>query len=159
MEDTAAFLSSSLPEPVLWLVTVGDETRQAPCRLPGEDGAMAVLAVAADYFYSTGPGKLSVWKELLDELGLRGDEHARHRLRPQCHPHLGSPPATPGRATGADIWRLRDQTRNSRAAAERNAMAEGAPTGMPPSFAAPDAWTSRYGAWTGGRRSAFPATT
>jgi arsenite methyltransferase len=38
-------------------------------------GAMATLGVAAGYFYSTGPGKLSVWKELLDELGLRGDEH------------------------------------------------------------------------------------
>jgi SAM-dependent methyltransferase len=89
-------------------------------------GIMAVLAVAAGYFYSTGPGKLSVWKELLDELDLRGDEHvldigcgrgavlisAAHRL-PR------------GRATGAEIWRLRDQTGNSRAAAERNAMAEG----------------------------------
>ncbi len=89
-------------------------------------GIMAVLAVAAGYFYSTGPGKRSVWKELLDELGLRGDEHvldigcgrgavlisAAHRL-PR------------GRATGVDIWRLRDQTGNSRAAAERNAMVEG----------------------------------
>lgn len=27
-----------------------------------------------------------------------------------------------GRATGADIWRLRDQRGNTRAAAERNAM-------------------------------------
>lgn len=89
-------------------------------------GIMAVPAVAASYFYSTGPGKLSVWKELRDGLDLRGDEDvldigcgrgavlisAAHRL-PQ------------GRATGADIWRLRDQTGNSRAAAERNAMVEG----------------------------------
>jgi arsenite methyltransferase len=88
--------------------------------------AMAMLGVAAGYFYSTGPGKLSVWKELLDDLDLRGDEHvldigcgrgavlvsAAHRL-PR------------GRATGVDIWRLRDQTGNSRAAAERNAMVEG----------------------------------
>jgi arsenite methyltransferase len=89
-------------------------------------GIMAMLAVAAGYFYSTGPGKLSVWKELLDELDLRGDEHvldigcgrgavlvsAVHRL-PR------------GRVTGVDIWRLRDQTGNTRASAERNAMAEG----------------------------------
>jgi len=89
-------------------------------------GIMAVLAVAAGYFYSTGPGKLSVWKGLLDDLDLRGDEDvldigcgrgavlisAAHRL-PR------------GRATGADIWRLRDQTGNSQAAAERNAMVEG----------------------------------
>jgi len=67
-------------------------------------GAAAVLGVAAGYFYSTGPGKLSVWKELLDELDLRGDElvldigcgrgvvliSAAHRL-PR------------GRATGADV--------------------------------------------------------
>jgi SAM-dependent methyltransferase len=89
-------------------------------------GAMAMLGVAAGYFYTTGPGKLSVWKELLDELGLRGDEHvldigcgrgavlisAAHRL-PR------------GRATGVDIWRLRDQTGNSRAATARNATVEG----------------------------------
>ena len=88
-------------------------------------GIMAMLAVAAGYFYSTGPGKLSVWKALLDELDLRGDEHmldigcgrgavlisAAHRL-PQ------------GRATGAN-WRLRHQTGNSRASAEGNAMVEG----------------------------------
>jgi arsenite methyltransferase len=84
---------------------------------------MAVPAVAASYFYRTGPGKLSVWNELLDGLDLRGDENvldigcgrgavlisAAHRL-PR------------GRATGADICRLRDQTGNSRKAAERNAM-------------------------------------
>jgi len=101
-------------------------------------GIMAVLAVAAAYFYSTGPGKLSVWKELLDELDLRGDEYvldigcgrgavlisAAHRL-PR------------GRATGADIWRLRDQTGNSRAAAERNAMVEGVSERV--EFAAADA--------------------
>jgi arsenite methyltransferase len=89
-------------------------------------GIMAMLAVAAGYFYSAGPGKLSVWKELLDELDFRGEEHvldigcgrgavlisAAHRL-PR------------GRATGVDIWRLRDQTGNTRSAAERNAMVEG----------------------------------
>lgn len=88
--------------------------------------SVAMLGSAASYLYSTGPGKLSIWKELLDELDLRGDEHvldvgcgrgavlisAAHRL-----PH--------GRATGADIWRLRDQTGNSRAATEKNARAEG----------------------------------
>ena len=87
---------------------------------------MAMLGVVAGYFYATGPGKLSVWKELLDELDVRGGEHildigcgrgavlisAAHRL-PQ------------GRATGVDIWRLRDQTGNTRAAAEHNAMVEG----------------------------------
>jgi SAM-dependent methyltransferase len=89
-------------------------------------GIMAVPGVAAGYFSSAGPGKLSVWTELLDELDLRGDEHvldigcgrgavlicAAHRL-PQ------------GRATGAGIWRLCDQTGNTRATAGGNATVEG----------------------------------
>jgi arsenite methyltransferase len=88
--------------------------------------AVAILGIAASYFYTTGPGKLSVWKQLLDNLGLRGDEHvldigcgrgavlisAAHRL-PR------------GRATGADLWRAHDQTGNSQAAARRNAEIEG----------------------------------
>jgi ubiquinone/menaquinone biosynthesis C-methylase UbiE len=90
----------------------------------GVDGGYG--GISASYFYSTGPGKLSVWKDLLDELELRGDEHmldigcgrgavlisAAHRL-------------SRGRATGADIWRLRDQTGNSQATAQRNAEIEG----------------------------------
>ena len=89
-------------------------------------GIVAVVAVAASYFYTTGPGKLSIWSEVLDELDLQGDEDvldigcgrgavlisAAHRL-------------PKGRATGADIWRLRDLSGNSRAAAERNAIIEG----------------------------------
>ena len=39
--------------------------------------AVGMLGVAAGYFYTTGPGKRSVWRQLLDELGLRGDERAR----------------------------------------------------------------------------------
>jgi arsenite methyltransferase len=87
---------------------------------------MAVLAVAAGYFYSTGPGKLSVWKELLDELGLRGDEYVLDIGCGRGAVLISAARRLPrGRATGADIWRLRDQTGNSRAAAERNAMVEG----------------------------------
>jgi arsenite methyltransferase len=89
-------------------------------------GAAAVLGVAASYFYSTGPGKLSVWKDLLDELDLRGDELVldigcgRGAVLISAARRLHK-----GRATGADIWRLRDQTGNSRAAAQRNAEIEG----------------------------------
>jgi len=87
--------------------------------------AVAVLGVAASYFYSTGPGKLSVWKQLLDDLGLQGDEHVldigcgRGAVLISAAQRLSS-----GRATGADIWRLRDQTGNSQAAARRNAEIE-----------------------------------
>ena len=87
---------------------------------------IAVLGSAASYCYSTGPGKLSVWRELLDELHLRGDEQVldvgcgRGAVLVSAALRL---PA--GRVTGADIWRLRDQTGNSRAMTERNAAAEG----------------------------------
>jgi arsenite methyltransferase len=127
MEGTAALRSSSLPEPVFWLVSGGqaDETSAWPA-LWRRWGSWPCSQSPRATFYSTGPGKLSVWKGLLDDLDLRGDEHvldigcgrgavliaAAHRL-PR------------GRATGADIWRLRDRTGNSRAAAERNAMVEG----------------------------------
>jgi len=87
---------------------------------------MAVLAVAASYFYTTGPGKLSVWRELLDELDLRGDEHVLDIGCGRGAVVISAAHQLPrGRATGADIWRLRDQTGNSRAAAQRNAIAEG----------------------------------
>jgi len=89
-------------------------------------GGMAVAGSAASYLYSTGPGKRAVWAQLLDELGLRGNEHVldvgcgRGAVLMMAARRL---PA--GRVVGADIWRRRDQSGNSRAAAERNAVAEG----------------------------------
>ena len=88
--------------------------------------SLAVAGVAAGYLYSSGLGKLTTWAELLDELQLSGNERlldvgcgrgavlmlAAHRL-----------PA--GEAVGIDIWRWRDQSGNSRAATERNALVEG----------------------------------
>jgi arsenite methyltransferase len=89
-------------------------------------GATATLGVAAGYFYSTGPGKRSVWNELLNELRLRGDEHVLDIGCGRGAVLISAARRLPrGRATGADIWRLRDQTGNTRAAAERNAVAEG----------------------------------
>jgi SAM-dependent methyltransferase len=91
-----------------------------------EAGAVAMLGVASSYLYSTGPGKRSVWRELLDELDLQGDEHV---LDIGCGRGAVLIPAARrlprGRATGADIWRRRDQSGNSRAATVRNARIEG----------------------------------
>jgi ubiquinone/menaquinone biosynthesis C-methylase UbiE len=87
---------------------------------------VAVAGSAASYLYSTGPGKRAIWAELLDELSLRGDEQV---LDVGCGRGavlmLAARRLPGGRAVGADLWRRRDQSGNSRAAAERNAAAEG----------------------------------
>jgi SAM-dependent methyltransferase len=89
-------------------------------------GGAAAAGSAASYLYSTGPGKRAIWAQLLDELGLRGDEHV---LDVGCGRGavlmLAAQRLPAGRAVGADVWRRRDQSGNSRAAAERNAVAEG----------------------------------
>jgi arsenite methyltransferase len=88
--------------------------------------AVALLGIAAGYFYTTGPGKRSVWKELLDDLGLRGDEQVLDIGCGRGAVLISAARRLPrGRATGVDIWRLRDQTGNSRVATERNAIVEG----------------------------------
>jgi len=67
-----------------------------------------MLGVALGYWYSTGPGKLSVWRDCLTSSTFGATSACSISA-----------------AAGADIWRLRDQTGNSRAAAERNARIEG----------------------------------
>jgi ubiquinone/menaquinone biosynthesis C-methylase UbiE len=63
---------------------------------------------------------------LLDELGLRGDEHVLDVGCGRGAVLMLAPRRLPtGRAVGADVWRCRDQSGNSRAAAERTAAAEG----------------------------------
>ena len=107
---------------VAWAVR---HRRPAVAALAAAGGAV-VAGSAASYLYSTGPGKRAIWAQLLDELGLRGDEHV---LDVGCGRGavliLAARRLPAGRAVGADIWRRRDQNGNSRAAAERNAAAEG----------------------------------
>ena len=88
-------------------------------------GAAVVAGSAASYLYSTGPGKRAIWAQLLDELGLRGDEHVLDVGCGRGAVLILAARRLPGRAVGADVWRRRDQSGNSRAATERNAVAEG----------------------------------
>jgi arsenite methyltransferase len=115
---TAAGLAGT----VAWAVR---RRRPAVAALAAVGGA-AVAGSAASYLYSTGPGKRAIWAQLLDELGLRGDEQV---LDVGCGRGavlmLAARRVPAGRAVGADVWRRRDQSGNSRAATERNAVAEG----------------------------------
>jgi SAM-dependent methyltransferase len=85
-----------------------------------------VLAVGASFLHTTLRGKFLVWAELLDGLGLRGDERildmgcGRGAVLLLAARHL-----TTGRAVGVDLWRGVDQSGNSAEAARRNAVAEG----------------------------------
>jgi arsenite methyltransferase len=85
-----------------------------------------LLTIAASYLYTTRRGKFVVWAELLDRLGLRGDERTldlgcgRGAVLLLAAQHL-----TTGRAVGVDLWRSADQSGNSAATARRNAIAEG----------------------------------
>jgi ubiquinone/menaquinone biosynthesis C-methylase UbiE len=85
-----------------------------------------LLALLASYLYTTLRGKFVVWSELLDRLGLRGDERildlgcGRGAVLLMAAQHL-----TTGRAVGVDLWRIVDQSGNSAEATRRNAIAEG----------------------------------
>jgi arsenite methyltransferase len=115
-------MEAGLAGAVAWAVR---RRRPAVAALAAVGGA-AVAGSAASYLYSAGPGKREIWAQLLDELGLRGDEQV---LDVGCGRGavlmLAAQRVPAGRAVGADVWRRRDQSGNSRAAAERNAVAEG----------------------------------
>ncbi len=88
--------------------------------------ALFILAVLGIYLHATLRGKFLVWAELLQSLGLRGDERildmgcGRGAVLLMAAQHL-----TTGRAVGVDLWRRADQSGNSPEATLRNAVAEG----------------------------------
>ncbi len=85
-----------------------------------------LLALLGSYLYGTLRGKFVIWTELLDRLRIQGDERildlgcGRGAVLLMAAQHL-----TTGRAVGVDLWRTVDQSGNSAAAAQRNAVAEG----------------------------------
>lgn len=120
--------------PVLGLVEAGLAgaavwaLRRRRYRLGLAAGAVgsAVAGFAGSYLYSSLRGKFAVWAELLDGLRLRGDERI---LDVGCGRGavvlLAARRLPEGRAVGVDIWRRRDQSGNTRVAAEHNARLEG----------------------------------
>src|SRR3954468_21638371 len=85
-----------------------------------------ILAVLGLYLHGTLRGKFIIWAELLNSLNLRGDERildmgcGRGAVLLMAAQHL-----TTGRAVGVDLWRSIDQSGNSLATTQRNAVAEG----------------------------------
>ena len=85
-----------------------------------------VLAILGLYLHTTLRGKFRVWAELLNKLGLQGDERildlgcGRGAVLLLAAQHL-----TTGRGVGVDLWRSADQSGNSAEATRRNAIAEG----------------------------------
>ena len=88
-------------------------------------GAFSLLSCAS-YLHTTLRGKFLAWADVLDELGLRGDEHVLDMGPGRGAVLLLAAKRLPtGRAVGVDLWRSVDQSGNSQATTEANARAEG----------------------------------
>lgn len=88
--------------------------------------AVILLALAGIYLHTTLRGKFVVWRKLLDDAGLHGDERlldlgcgrgAVLLMAAEYLPH--------GRAVGVDIWSTKDQSGNAMEVTQANALAEG----------------------------------
>jgi arsenite methyltransferase len=87
--------------------------------------ATEILATAASFVYATRSGKFRVWSEVLDDLGLRGDETVLDLGCGRGAVLLAVAKRLPaGLAIGVDLWRA-DQTGNSQQATLTNAALEG----------------------------------
>lgn len=87
--------------------------------------SLVLAASAASFAWTTRYGKFAVWAELLDGLGLRGDECL---LDVGCGRGavliLAAKRLPRGRALGLDLWSRADQSGNGEDAALRNAEIE-----------------------------------
>lgn len=89
-------------------------------------GAASLLGTVAVYIHTTRRGKFAVWAELIEQIGLRGDERVldvgcgRGAVLTMVARSLPR-----GRVVGIDLWSTFDQSGNGPDAATRNLEAEG----------------------------------
>jgi SAM-dependent methyltransferase len=86
-----------------------------------------LLAFSATTFvHTTRRGKFALWQDLLEAVGLRGDEHVLDLGCGRGGVLLMAAQLVPeGRAVGLDLWRSVDQSGNSEEATLDNAALEG----------------------------------
>ena len=89
-------------------------------------GAGLVALFCGFGWHSSRRGKFVVWRQILDDLKLRGDEQI---LDVGCGRGavllMAASRLTTGHATGIDLWRTQDQSGNAIEATRKNADAEG----------------------------------
>jgi arsenite methyltransferase len=89
-------------------------------------GGALVVFFCGFGWHSSRRGKFVVWRQILDDLKMRGDEQildvgcGRGAVLLMAASYL-----TTGHATGIDLWRRQDQSGNAMDAARKNADAEG----------------------------------
>ena len=87
--------------------------------------SVPMLFTAAVYLHATRRGKFQIWAELLEDLPLRGDEHA---LDMGCGRGavmaLVAKLVPRGHVVGLDLWRTEDQSGNNPEVTRRNLIAE-----------------------------------
>ena len=119
--DAPGFLYFALPWLILLMILGFVSRRPGPFV-----GAAVLLWCVGFYLHTTRRGKFVVWRELLGDLGLRGDERVldlgcgRGAVLLAAANRL-----TTGQAVGVDIWSRSDQSGNSPRAAIENATIEG----------------------------------
>lgn len=92
---------------------------------PGLAGLWLFLN-AGVFVHTTRAGKFAVWAELLDRLGLKGDERVLDIGCGRGAVLLMAAQRLPrGRAVGIDIWSSKDQSGNAQQVTRRNAALEG----------------------------------
>jgi arsenite methyltransferase len=109
----------------LWRGGMNSTPRAISIVAPGA-AALWLFLNAGVYVHTTRAGKFAVWADLLDRLGLKGDERLLELGCGRGAVLLMAAQRLPrGRAVGVDIWSTTDQSGNAEEVTRQNAVLEG----------------------------------